>query len=103
VIKMEKENFLKHLNEDENLEWEEGKLDGKEGLFVRNKQLDTVTHFTEEAIKKHNMDFLTLETHHGKNIERITRVTGFFSKTSSWNKGKIAELNDRFRSKEFFR
>jgi len=30
-------------------------------------------------------------------IEGITRVTGFFSKVSSWNKGKIGELKQRFR------
>ncbi len=28
-------------------------------------------------------------------VEYITRVTGFFSKVGSWNKGKIAELRDR--------
>ncbi|MEW5937189.1 MAG: anaerobic ribonucleoside-triphosphate reductase [Candidatus Thermoplasmatota archaeon] len=31
-------------------------------------------------------------------VEGITRVTGFFSKTSSWNKGKRGELKDRYRS-----
>lgn len=31
-------------------------------------------------------------------IEGITRVTGFFSKISGWNKGKIAELKDRMRN-----
>ncbi len=31
-------------------------------------------------------------SHH---VEYITRVTGFFSKVGSWNKGKIAELRDR--------
>ncbi|MGC9059859.1 MAG: anaerobic ribonucleoside-triphosphate reductase [Thermoplasmata archaeon] len=30
-------------------------------------------------------------------VEGITRVTGFFSKISSWNKGKIGELHDRYR------
>ena len=33
------------------------------------------------------------------NIEGITRVTGFFSKINSWNKGKIGELKDRYRDK----
>jgi ribonucleoside-triphosphate reductase len=32
-----------------------------------------------------------------QNTEGITRVTGFFSKISSWNKGKIGELKDRNR------
>jgi ribonucleoside-triphosphate reductase len=30
-----------------------------------------------------------------KNVDHITRVTGYFSKDSMWNKGKIAELRDR--------
>lgn len=35
------------------------------------------------------------------NVEGITRVTGFFSKISSWNKGKIGELRDRRRESSF--
>ncbi|MCL2607775.1 MAG: anaerobic ribonucleoside-triphosphate reductase [Methanomassiliicoccaceae archaeon] len=31
------------------------------------------------------------------NIEKITRVTGFFSKVSGWNKGKTGELKDRIK------
>jgi ribonucleoside-triphosphate reductase len=38
-----------------------------------------------------------------KNVERMTRVTGFFSKVEGWNRGKIAELNDRKgRDREYF-
>lgn len=36
------------------------------------------------------------------NVEQMTRVTGFFSKVGSWNKGKIAELADRYRSHSHF-
>ena len=31
-------------------------------------------------------------------IENMTRVTGFFSKTKGWNKGKLGELSDRTRN-----
>jgi len=31
-------------------------------------------------------------------VEGITRVTGFFSKTKGWNKGKMGELKDRTRN-----
>jgi ribonucleoside-triphosphate reductase (formate) len=31
-------------------------------------------------------------------VEQITRITGYFTKVSSWNKGKIGELHDRFRN-----
>jgi len=35
-------------------------------------------------------------------VEGITRITGYFTKISSWNKGKIGELHDRMRNKGFF-
>jgi ribonucleoside-triphosphate reductase len=33
-------------------------------------------------------------------VEQITRITGYFTKVSSWNKGKIGELKDRHRNLE---
>ena len=33
------------------------------------------------------------------NVEGITRITGYFSKISGWNKGKLGELKDRHRVK----
>jgi len=30
-------------------------------------------------------------------VEGITRITGYFTKISSWNKGKLGELKDRYR------
>lgn len=35
-------------------------------------------------------------------VEGITRITGYFSKISQWNKGKLGELRDRFRNQGFF-
>ena len=35
-------------------------------------------------------------------VEGITRITGYFTKISSWNKGKRGELNDRYRNEGFF-
>lgn len=35
-------------------------------------------------------------------IEGITRITGYFTKISSWNKGKLGELRDRFRNQNYF-
>ncbi|MFH1148169.1 MAG: anaerobic ribonucleoside-triphosphate reductase [Pseudomonadota bacterium] len=32
-------------------------------------------------------------------VDGITRITGYFTKVSSWNKGKLGELKDRYRSK----
>ncbi|MGV1100643.1 anaerobic ribonucleoside-triphosphate reductase [Thiovibrio sp. JS02] len=33
-----------------------------------------------------------------KNVDGITRITGYFTKISSWNKGKLGELHDRYRN-----
>jgi ribonucleoside-triphosphate reductase len=35
-------------------------------------------------------------------VEGITRITGYFTKLSSWNKGKLGELRDRYRNQAFF-
>jgi ribonucleoside-triphosphate reductase len=35
-------------------------------------------------------------------VEGITRITGYFTKVSSWNKGKVGELQDRNRNEGFF-
>lgn len=33
-----------------------------------------------------------------EHVDHVTRVTGYFSKDSMWNKGKLAELRERDRS-----
>ena len=35
-------------------------------------------------------------------VEGITRITGYFTKVSSWNKGKLGELRDRHRNGGYF-
>ncbi len=35
-------------------------------------------------------------------VDGITRITGYFTKVSSWNKGKLGELKDRYRNNEYF-
>ncbi len=32
-------------------------------------------------------------------VDGITRITGYFTKVSSWNKGKLGELKDRYRNR----
>ncbi|MBD3348163.1 MAG: hypothetical protein GF400_03070 [Candidatus Eisenbacteria bacterium] len=74
------------------------KLDD-EGMLVRNSRLETMTHVTFEAIEKNSLDTLTAACTQGRDVDHITRVTGYFSRTSGWNKGKTAELKDRHRSR----
>jgi len=35
-------------------------------------------------------------------VDGITRITGYFTKISSWNKGKLGELSDRYRNDDRF-
>ncbi|MHB1014433.1 MAG: anaerobic ribonucleoside-triphosphate reductase [Desulfurivibrionaceae bacterium] len=37
-----------------------------------------------------------------KDVDGITRITGYFTKISSWNKGKLGELHDRYRNIDRF-
>ncbi len=36
------------------------------------------------------------------NVDGITRITGYFTKVSSWNKGKLGELRDRYKNTDQF-
>ena len=38
-----------------------------------------------------------------EDVDGITRITGYFTKISSWNKGKLGELRDRYRNQGFIR
>jgi anaerobic ribonucleoside-triphosphate reductase len=84
-----------------------GWLDAKEewdyqvddkGVLIRNTRLETLTHCSFDAIEKNTIDTLTAACTQGKDVDHITRVTGYFSRTSGWNKGKAGELKDRHRS-----
>ncbi len=37
-----------------------------------------------------------------EHVDGITRITGYFTKLSSWNKGKLGELHDRYRNTNRF-
>jgi len=35
-------------------------------------------------------------------VDGITRITGYFTRIASWNKGKLGELKDRYRNQGYF-
>ena len=45
---------------------------------------------------------LRAELTRGLRVEGITRITGYFTKLSSWNQGKRGELAERYRNKGAF-
>lgn len=98
---MEKNEFIDYLKtNEENFEYAEAPLNGVDGIYVINKEFDTETHFADQTINNLELNELVKATHQGKNIEQMTRVTGYFSKVGKWNKGKKGELKDRYRTGE---
>jgi anaerobic ribonucleoside-triphosphate reductase len=61
--------------------------------------VETVTHISFDAVESNTLETLAEACLQGKDVDHITRVTGYFSRTSGWNKGKTAELKDRHRSR----
>lgn len=99
---MERKEFLKKLEE---------KIDGlrlivtKESAdptdvayTVYSDRFETTTVFTGKGVADNDWNCIVRATHQGRNVEHITRVTGYFSKVSGWNRGKVQELKDRSRS-----
>ncbi len=81
---------------DSQQEWDY-QLDDK-GVLIRNDRLQTLTHCTFDAVEKNTVETLRTACSQGKDVDQITRVTGYFSRVSGWNKGKTGELRDRHRS-----
>ena len=68
------------------------------GIVIENSRFETRTHATFAAVELNTAATILASTSQGKDVDHITRVTGYFSRTSGWNKGKKAELEDRHRS-----
>jgi hypothetical protein len=98
---MERQKFVEYLGQFPGIyEFEERRQNGSSGVLVKNKDYNTLTFFSEKAISEGELVTLLKHTHHGRNVEWISRVTGYFSKINSWNKGKRAEFEDRHRTSE---
>ena len=72
--------------------------------YFRNKDLPWYasnpghsTRITQEMIAKLSPEELMCHINRGLDVEQITRITGYFTKISQWNKGKRGELKDRVR------
>ena len=96
---MQKQEFVAYLSRNsEQFAFQEEEQSGVPGVLVENKSFQTKTFFPEETIFAKDLAPLLVATHQGRNVEHITRVTGYFSKVSGWNVGKKAELVDRYRT-----
>jgi len=72
--------------------------------YFRNKALPwyannpgNSTRITNDMIAQLSSEDLMNAINEGLEVEHITRITGYFTKVSQWNKGKRGELKDRMR------
>ena len=76
-------------------------MDGREaapGWLIANDRWETLTAVSRDKLASMTVPMLEDVTAQGRNVTGISRVTGYFSMISGWNKGKTAELKDRHRS-----
>jgi len=90
---MDRIEFFSKLEADNQLEYQVE----FDTAIIHNTVYDTYTQIDLKKLHKMTWEQIKTATHHGKNVENITRVTGFFSKVSGWNKGKTGELKERDR------
>lgn len=77
-------------------------VDGKAvapGYLIENTRFETLTHVEKGRLAALTPPMLMDLTAQGRDVDHISRVTGYFSRTSGWNRGKRAELKDRARVK----
>ena len=66
-------------------------------IYVKSIPWDTVIRIDLECLQNINEQEILMQLCAGKDIEHITRVTGYLSKIAGWNPGKLGELKDRHR------
>ena len=97
---------LKELNEVleiyPQIEW----LQDEEGtLYFRHTQFDKdneALKVTPEAFNKISAQELIKAIIDGRNVDGISRVTGYYSRISGWNLGKRGEAKERFKTGDIF-
>lgn len=66
-------------------------------LKIINRQMKDAFSVSIDAVVKQDIGCVirALETGTTTNLYGITRIVGYYSRISNWNKSKIGELNDR--------
>jgi hypothetical protein len=94
---MKLDELDKFLDERPLVQW---MVDEEGNFYFRHDQYDNKDEkvkITMAALSKITAPELDKVLVNGRNVEQITRITGYFSKVAGWNKGKRGELADRHR------
>lgn len=70
----------------------------KDGVFIADNKFETQFEMTYDALEGIEWPELQSFLTAGRDVKHITRVTGYFAFVEGWNKGKIGELRDRYKS-----
>lgn len=95
---MKFDDLVAHLEHTDGWDWKFDPEKPSEAIEIRNNRFGTVTRATFDAIGENSLAVILNACIRGKDVDHITRVTGYFSRVSGWNKGKTGELKDRYRS-----
>lgn len=97
---MNKEELDQFLESNQNIEWQEA----ADAVLFRNANLPwyqedahRATRVTIDKLQQLTPDQLLKSINKGLDVECITRITGYFAKTRSFNPGKTAELKERYK------
>jgi len=90
------------LENNKNIDWSYD--DEDDAFYFRNSNLDyyinnpdAFTKIDGWKMRELNPEELIPTINKGLELEKITRVTGYMSKVSGWNPGKVGELKDRHK------
>ena len=88
---MEREKFINRCV-DEGFSWKRETHKGDLGYLIGSEKFDTITHFTDEAIKNNDWEILKRQIVQGKDITQYTRIVGYYSAVKNWKKSKLGFL-----------
>ena len=80
--------------------WECGEHDGNEVVRVRVERLERDGKsewacLTAQCIYDNEWQRLRRAIKHGRDVYGVTRIVGYYSRTTNWNPSKVGELRDR--------
>jgi len=95
---MNVEELDRYLDSHPQVLWQK---DDEGNLYFRHEQFDREEEKVKvepRALKELTVEKLDQVLTAGRNVDHITRITGYFSRVQGWNKGKKGELADRHRT-----
>jgi len=91
------EELSNFLEVNQNIYWRWEEEEKKKFIYLYSKVWKETIKIDMNKINNISIEEIKMALTGGKNVEQITRVTGFFSVVRNWNAGKRAELKNRYR------